>query len=235
MKTIGLIGGISWHSTLDYYRIITEEVNRRTNGNDAARLILNSINYGEIKRLTKADNWIEIASIITHAAKQVAAAGADCVMIGANTMHRVADQVQAAVDIPLIHITDATANEIKKKKLQTIALLGTKYTMQLPFYKERLVAHGIRTIIPDNRGIQMINDSIYDELGSGILSQSTKEKYLQLIDLLVEQGAEGVILGCTEIPLLIKQSDCSIPVFDTTRIHSMAAVEFALSKEGVTI
>ncbi len=233
MKTIGLVGGTSWYSTIDYYRSINELVNKELGGNEAAKMVLYSVNYGEIVKLTKAGNWDAISQIIGHAAKKLEEAGADCILLGANTMHYIADKVEAQISVPLIHIADATAKEIKKKNITTVALLGTKYTMQLDFYKDKLTTHGINTIIPDEEGIQFVNDSIYNELGKGLIIPQTKENYLRLIEQLEKQGAKGVILGCTEIPLLISQEDCSIPVFDTTVIHAKAAVEFALASELV--
>lgn len=228
MKTIGLIGGITWHSTIDYYRFINQQVNERLGGDNAAQIILNSVNYGEIKRLTKADDWKSIAAIMCDAARRTEAAGADCILLGANTMHHIAEEVQAAVNIPLIHIADATAKAINEKNISTIALLGTKYTMQFEFYKKRLAAAGITTLIPGEDDIEIVNDGIYEELGKGILLPSTKEKYMAIIQKLVRRGAMGVILGCTEIPLLIKQEDSPVPVFDTTLLHATAAVDFAL-------
>ncbi|MBK9661288.1 MAG: aspartate/glutamate racemase family protein [Chitinophagaceae bacterium] len=229
MKTIGLVGGLTWHSTIDYYRFMNQQVNERLGNDMAAKIIINSVNYGEIKRLTQSGDWNSIAAIISDAAKKTEAAGADCLLLGANTMHHIAEEVAAVTNIPLIHIADATAKAIKAKRVSTIALLGTKYTMQFDFYKNKLALHGIKTLIPDERGIEIINKSIYEELGKGILSSSTKEQYIGIINSLHQQGAEGVILGCTEIPLLIKQEDCSIPVFDTTLLHATAAVDFVLS------
>ena len=228
MRTIGLVGGTSWISTVDYYRIINQQINNRLGGDESAKLILYSVNFGAIKNLTQQDNWEGVASIITAAALALEKAGADCVLLCANTMHHIADKVQAQLSIPLLHIAKETAKAIKSKGIDTVALLGTKYTMQLPFYKDSLMEQGIRTIVPDDINIQKVNATIYDELGKGILLPQTKEYYLQLIDELSKQGAEGVILGCTEIPLLIKQEDCSIPVFDTTFIHASAAVDYAL-------
>ena len=205
MKTIGLVGGLTWYSSMDYYRFFNEQVNERLGGDEAARVILNSVNYGEIKKLTQAGNWKAITTIISEAAKKTESAGADCLLLGANTMHHIADEVAAAINIPLIHIADAAAKAIKEKNINTVVLLGTKYTMQFDFYKNRLASHGITTLIPDERGIEAINKTIYEELGKGILLPETKQKYLIIIDGLIQQGAEGVILGCTEIPLLIKQ------------------------------
>ena len=228
MKTIGLVGGLTWHSTIDYYRFMNQQVNERQGGNTAAKIILNSVNYGEIKKLTQAGDWKGIIEIISDAAKKTETAGADCLLLGANTMHHIAEEVAAAINIPLIHIADATAKAIKGKNISTVALLGTRYTMQFDFYKNKLALHGIKTLIPGEDDVQVINKSIYEELGKGILLPSTKQQYLTIINALVQQGAEGVILGCTEIPLLIKQEDCAVPVFDTTSLHATAAVDFVL-------
>ena len=228
MKTIGIIGGITWYSTLDYYRLLNEGVNKRLGGSHAAKIILNSLDFAEIKVLTEQQDWDGIAVIMCKAAREVEAAGASCLLIGANTMHNIAHKVQAAINIPLIHIADSVGDAIKNKKLKTVALLGTKYTMQMDFYKDILLTHGISTIIPSEKDIEFINHAIYAEFSKGIFLPETKKEYLLIIDKLVGQGAEGVIFGCTEIPILIKQSDCTVPVFDTAFIHSMAAIDFAL-------
>jgi len=229
MKTIGLIGGLTWHSTLDYYRYFNQMINKARGGEEAARVILNSVNFGEIKALTLTNDWKGISRIICDAAKQTERAGADCILLGANTMHHIADEVATAVSIPLIHIADATAKAIAEKKLKTVALLGTRYTMLFDFYKQKLAGHGITAIIPDEEGIEFINSSIYNELDKGIFRDETRQQYLLVIDKLIQQGAEGVILGCTEIPLLIKQEHSPVPVFDTAFLHAAAAVDFALS------
>jgi aspartate racemase len=231
MKTIGLIGGISWVSSLDYYRLFNEITNQRLGGNEAAKIVLYSVNYAEIVSLTHKGDWDAIAAIITDAAIKTERAGADCLLVGANTMHHIADKVQAAVKIPLIHIADATARAIKAKGINKVSLLGTKYTMQFDFYKNKLAAHGIETIIPGKKDIEFVNDVIYNELGKGKFLPETKQRMLALIDKLSLQGAGGAILGCTEIPMLIKQEDTAVPVFDTTLIHATAAVDFALGND----
>jgi aspartate racemase len=229
MKTIGLIGGLTWLSSLDYYRMLNEMVNERKGGVEAGKIILYSVNFAEIKTLTETDQWDKIEELISAAAKKVELAGADCILLGANTMHKIADAVQSAVNIPLIHIAEETAKEIGQRGLKKVALLGTKYTMQLDFYKNKLAEKGITTLIPGEEDIQYINGAIYNEMGKGIFLPATKDRFKEITTALEEQGAEGVILGCTEIPILIKQSDVTIPVFDTTRIHAQAAVDFALS------
>jgi aspartate racemase len=234
MKTIGLIGGITWLSTLDYYCLLNEKINERLGGVEAGKIILYSVNFAEIKLLTEEGRWDEMTKLMTDTAKKLKQAGADCILIGANTMHKIADEIQQGIDIPLIHIAEVTARKIKKQELQTVALLGTKYTMQFDFYKNKLAAQGIAAIIPDdNDEIEMINTAIYTEMGKGVFLPDTKQKFLTIINKLIDRGAEGIILGCTEIPILIKQEDCKVPVFDTTQIHADAAVEFALGEQPI--
>ncbi len=228
MNTIGLVGGTGWVSTLDYYRYFNELVYKNTNGECTAEVIINSVNYPAIAKLTAAGNWDEIAKIITNAALALQTAGATCILLGANTMHNIAPQVRSVINIPLIHIAEETGKAILKKGIKKVALLGTKYTMQLPFFKEVLSNMGIETIIPNESDIEIINEGIYKELALGIVTTETKEKYLKIMQKLKEAGAEGVILGCTEIPLLIKESDFNLPLFDTTFIHANAAVNFSL-------
>lgn len=233
MKTIGLIGGITWLSSLDYYRVLNEKINQRLGGVGAGKIILFSVNFAEIKLLTEQGRWDEMARLMTDAAKKLEQAGADCILIGANTMHKIADEIQTGISIPLIHIAEVTAKQIKKQGLQTVALLGTKYTMQLDFYKNKLAAQGITTVIPDEDEMEMMNTAIYNEMGKGVFLPATKQKFLIIINKLIDRGAEGIILGCTEIPILIKPEDCSVPVFDTTQIHANAAVEFALADQVI--
>ncbi|MBL0270799.1 MAG: aspartate/glutamate racemase family protein [Chitinophagaceae bacterium] len=229
MKTIGLIGGLTWHSSADYYRYFNQMVNQRLGGEEAAQIILYSVNFGTIKKLTLADDWDGVAEIITSAAVRTVEAGADCILLGANTMHHIADKVAASIRVPLIHIADASAAAIREKGLDTVALLGTKYTMQMDFYRDRLMKKGIRAIIPDEEGIRYVNQSIYEELDKGMFLEDTRAQYVRIIGQLMEQGAKGVILGCTEIPLLIKQEHSPVPVFDTAWWHAKAAVDFALA------
>jgi len=229
MKTIGLIGGISWLSTIDYYRLLNQKVNERLGGVHSAQILLSSVNFDEVKRLTLADDWDGLAGMMSREAKRLQQAGADFILIGANTMHNIADKVQASVNIPLIHIAEEAGKEIVKLQLKKVALLGTKYTMQLDFYKNKLAEQGIETIIPNEADIDYINNAIYDEMGKGIFLPERKQGFVRIINQLKEQGAEGVILGCTEIPILIQQNDSPIPVFDTTAIHVNAAVGVALS------
>jgi len=228
MKKIGLIGGLTWVSTLEYYRLLNELINEREGGSEAAEIILYSVNFGPIKKMTEAGDWNGISLIICQAARVLEKAGADCLMLGANTMHKIAPEIQASISIPLIHIATITANAINKQNMKRVALLGTKYTMQLDFYKNAVAQYGIETLVPGEKDIEFINTSIYTELGKNIFLPATRQQYVEIINKLAGRGAEGVILGCTEIPMLIKQTDSSIPVFDTTKLHAMAAVEFAL-------
>lgn len=233
MKIIGLIGGLSWLSSIEYYRMLNEMVNERLGGVHAGKIIMYSVNFGEIKTLTEENRWDEIAKMIGVIAQKLEQAGADCILIGANTMHKIAGEIQQMINIPVIHIAEVTATQIKKQQLKKVALLGTKYTMQLDFYKNKLAAQGITTIIPGEQEIEFINTAIYTEMGKGIFLPATKERFLDIISKLIRQGAEGIVLGCTEIPLSIKQEDCPVPVFDTTKIHSTAAVEFALENKAI--
>ena len=190
--------------------------------------LVHSVDFDEIKTLTFADDWLGISKMICAIARQLETAGADCILIGANTMHRIAAEVQQAVSIPVIHIANATGRVVQQKQLKKIALLGTKYTMELGFFQQELEKFGIGTIIPDDADRQYIHDAIYNEMGKNIFLPTTRERFISIIQKLEQQGAGGVILGCTEIPLLIKQIDSPIPVFDTTQIHAAAAVAFAL-------
>ncbi len=227
MKTIGIVGGISWFSTVEYYRFVNQLINDRLGGVNAAQVIVYSVNFADVKQLTEAGDWDGLAALISDAAQKLQHAGADCILIGANTMHKIADKVQDSVSIPLIHVAVVTAEAIKQQKLATVALLGTKYVMQQDFYRDKLAEQGIATVIPGQDDIDYINTAIYNEFGKGIFTDEAKQRFLQIIDTLIAKGAQGVIFGCTEIPLLLQQSDCSIPVFDTTLIHARAAVDFA--------
>lgn len=195
---------------------------------EAAKIIVYSVNFGDVKKLTEANDWDGLAAMMSEAAVQLEKAGANCLLIGANTMHKIADRIQASVNIPVIHIAVVTADAISERKLQTVALLGTKYVMQQDFYKQKLSVQNITAIIPAEEDINYINNAIYSEFGKGVFLPETKHRFLRIIDRLAEQGAEGVIFGCTEIPLLIQPQECKIPVFDTTQIHAAAAVKFAL-------
>lgn len=229
MKTIGLIGGITWLSTLDYYRLLNQKINEQLGGVHSAQILLSSVNFEEVKRLTLADDWNGLANMMSRESNRLQQAGANCILIGANTMHNIAEAVQASIRIPLINIAVETGKEIQKLQLKKVALLGTRYTMQLPFYKNVLTKQGIETTVPNNEEMEYINTAIYEEMGKGIFLPERKTEIIRIINKLKSEGAEGVILGCTEIPILIKQEDSPIPVFDTTAIHVNSAVQFALS------
>jgi len=230
MKTIGLIGGMSWESSLEYYRILNETVKERLGGLHSAKAMMYSVDFEEIEKLQHKGDWKKLTEIMIDAAQRVEKGGADLLVICTNTMHKMADDVQKNISIPLLHIANATAGAVKKKGLKKTALLGTKFTMEGDFYKKRLKEkYTIETIIPDDGERQEIHDVLYNELCLGIIKQTSKERYLEIINNLVSRGAEGIILGCTEIPMLIKQEDVEVPVFDTTEIHAKAAVEFAIS------
>lgn len=229
-KTIGVIGGLTWHSTLEYYRLLNQVTNERLGGAYSAKILMYSVNFEEIKQLTYANKWDEIASIMIDIAKKLEQGGADCILLTANTMHHIADRISSSFGIPLIHIAEVTGKAISVKGLHKVALLGTKYTMQLPFYTNVLQQQGIEAIIPEQADIDFINATIYDEMGKGLFLPATRTAYLDIIDKLIDNGAEGVILGCTEIPMLIQQADCKIPLFDTGLLHATDAVDFALSK-----
>jgi len=229
MKSIGLIGGLSYVSTIEYYRYINELANEKLGGNETVKIIMYSVNFGEIKVLTEAGDWEKISGIICKVAQTIEQGGASCLLIGANTMHKIADEVQAAIKIPVIHIAEAVAKTILKNGLKKVGLLGTRYTMQLGFYTERLAKYGIETIIPEQEDVEYINYTIYNEFSKNLFLPETKAAYLKIISKLKERGAEGIILGCTEIPLLLKQSDCEILLFDTAKIHSNAGVDHVLN------
>ena len=228
MKPIGLIGGLTYVSSLEYYRYLNEIANEKLGSSDTVEIIMYSVNFGEIRKLTEAGDWKNISKIFCKTAQTIEAAGAGCILIGANTMHKVADDVAASVNVPVIHIAEAVAKQILKNGLKKVGLIGTKYTMQLGFYADHLVKFGIETIIPGQEDIDYINYTIYNEFSKNIFTDEAKANYLRIIAKLQEDGAEGIIGGCTEIPILIKEGDCDIPIFDTAKIHSEAAVEYVM-------
>ena len=228
MRTIGLIGGMSWESTVTYYQIINEAVKQELGGLHSAKILLYSVDFSEIEECQANGDWDKSADILSAAAQNLEQAGADFIVICTNTMHKVAPQIQSRIGIPIIHIAQATADELKRRHITKVALLGTKYTMTQDFYKEKLISAGIDVLIPNEQEIETVNDVIYHELCLGIISEDSKEEYQRIIDHLAKQGAQGVILGCTEIGLLIRQEDIDLPVFDTTRIHALKAAELSL-------
>jgi aspartate racemase len=229
MKTIGLIGGTGWVSSIEYYQFINREINRRLGGQQAARCILWSFNYGEIDVLINQKNDLEsVYKMVRNAAEKLESCGADCILLCAGTLHIYADRLRTEINIPLIHIAEATASEINKAGLRKVAVLGTKFTMEKDFYRSKLAESAIEMMIPRDEDRDFIHNAIPGELLKNILKPETKARFLEIINNLILNGAEGIVLGCTEIPLLIKQEDVAVPVFDTTFIHSKAAVDFAL-------
>jgi len=230
MKTIGIIGGMSWESTVTYYQIINETVKQELGGLHSAKILLYSVDFSEIERCQAECDWEKSGDILATAAESLEKAGADFLVIATNTMHKVAPQIQKRIHIPIVHIAEVTAEELKENHITTVALLGTKYTMTQEFYKEKLENAGITVLIPDAQEIEVVNSIIYDELCLGSILETSKERYLQVIAALEKRGAQGVILGCTEIGLLIRQEDTDLPVFDTTRIHAVKAAKLSLEE-----
>lgn len=230
MKTLGLIGGLSWYSTIVYYRTINQLANERLGSSHSAKLILFSVDFEEFRILQNEGNWNAVEKMLSGVAIQLENAGADCIVMCTNTPHLVADTVRQKVKIPLLHIAEETAKEIVSKKINKIGLLGTKFTMENSFFKDRLLQFGIESIVPDEPDRDYIHASVFSELTRGSFKDDTRNKYLDIIDKLKKDGAGGVVFGCTEFSILINPADCSIPIFDTTAIHSTAAANFALSK-----
>lgn len=228
MKTIGLIGGMSWESSAEYYRILNEKVKQELGGLHSAKCILFSVDFGEIEALQAKGDWEEAGKRMSGAAQSLEKAGADFLILCTNTMHKVADVVEEAVSIPMLHIADATAERVKREKIETIGLIGTKYTMEMSFYKERLKSKGLAAVIPQESERTEVNRIIFEELCAGETRQSSKKYFQEVIQKMVEKGAEGVILGCTEIGLLIKPEELEVPVFDTVLLHAQTAVKQAL-------
>jgi aspartate racemase len=231
LKKIGLIGGMSWESSLQYYKIINETVKSKLGGLHSAECIMYSVDFSEIALLQHEEKWEELTDVMVNTAQKLKAAGADFIIIGTNTMHKMASDIENKVGIKVLHIAVATGEKIVKNRMNKVGLLGTKYTMEGDFYKKVLKENfDIEVVIPEEEDRQIIHDVIYEELCKGIINDTSKEKYLEIINKLILNGVEGIVLGCTEIPLLIKQEDLNIPVFDTTTIHAVSAVEFALNK-----
>jgi aspartate racemase len=230
MKRLGLLGGMSWESSIEYERTINELVRERLGGVASADLLIRSFNFADIEALQAAGRWDDAGLLLAQAAANLADGGADAIVICTNTMHRLADVVQAAVDVPVIHIADATAAAVHAADIQVVALLGTRYTMEQAFYVGRLrERHGLTVLVPDEPDRTVVHDVIYDELVRGVISDRSRAQYLAIIERLVEQGAQGVIAGCTEIELLVGPSDVQVPWFPTAHLHAVAAVDFALA------
>jgi len=228
MKTIGLLGGMSWESTELYYRCINEETKRALGGLHSAPIAMVSVNFQEIEELQHQGDWVGAANILASKARQVEAAGADFLLICTNTMHKVADEIQSAINIPLLHLADATATRIKDSGIKTIGLLGTKFTMEQDFYKGRLEQHGLNVLVPSEEDREIVHKVIYEELCLGDVRENSRTQYLRVIQELNNAGAQGVIEGCTEIVMLVQQQHTNIPLFDTTAIHAQEAVVEAL-------
>jgi aspartate racemase len=230
VKTIGLIGGMSWESSLEYYRILNETTKEKLGGLHSARCILYSVDFAEVEALQHQDRWEEAAQLMAAAGQSLERAGADFIVLCTNTMHKLADEIQDRTHIPFLHIADATAQKIKAAGLRKIGLLGTRFTMEHDFYKGRLIdKYGLAVTTPDSEDRAMIHRVIYDELCLGVVKDESREQYMGAMEKLVRAGAEGIILGCTEIELLIHAGDSQVPLFPTTKIHAVAAVEYALA------
>jgi len=233
MKKIGLIGGMSWESTQEYYKMINEYTNQKLGGLNSAECILWSVNFEEIELYQRTNQWEKCGKILNGIAKNLKRSGADVLILCTNTMHKVTDLLLKDIKIPFLHIADMTADEIQKENLKKIGLLGTKYTMSEDFYKSKLIQKGIDVIIPNQNDQNIVNEIIYKELCMGKINEKSKKKYLDIIEKMLKQDVEGIILGCTEIGLLIKQKDVKVKIFDTTIIHAQKAVEFILSIDNI--
>ena len=228
MRTIGLLGGMSWESSVLYYRLVNEAVRDRLGGFHSARVVLTSVDFAEVESMQARGDWDGTGSLLAREAQMLQAAGADCVVLCTNTMHKVADSIETAVDIPLLHLADVTAAAVRTAGLDRVALMGTRFTMEQPFYVDRLRAHGLDVVVPAEDDRRRVHDVIYDELVRGVVREESRSAYVDVIGRLVAQGARGVILGCTEIELLLGPGDVDVPVFATTALHAQAAVDFAL-------
>ncbi len=228
MKTIGLLGGMSWESSIEYYRLINEFVRERLGGLHSCRCVMYSVDFAEIEVLQHQGRWEELGAVLAEAAGRLERGGADFVLICTNTMHKVADEVARNIGIPLLHIADAAGEEITRQGLQRVGLLGTRFTMEQDFYKTRLGEHGIQAVVPAKDDIEIVHAVIYNELVVGKISDASREKVKTVIKKLATEGAQGIILGCTELPLLIRQTDSPLPLFDTMLIHARKAVDYAL-------
>jgi aspartate racemase len=229
MKTIGLIGGMSWESSIEYYRIINETAKAKLGGLHSAKSLMITVDFAEIEKLQHEDRWDEAAQILVNCAQDLERGGADCIVLCTNTMHKLADQIIANVNIPFIHIADATAEKIIAEGMKKIGLLGTRFTMEHDFYTGRLIQNfGMEVLVPKQEDRDIVHRVIYEELVQGKIMNASRAEYKRIMEELVGQGAEGIILGCTEIELLVKQEDSNVPLFPTTSIHAVAAVEYAL-------
>jgi aspartate racemase len=232
MRTIGLLGGMSWESSALYYQLANELVRDRLGGLHSARCVLYSVDFADIAAMQSTGRWGDAAVDLAAAAKALEAAGADLVLLCTNTMHKVADQVQAAITVPLLHLADTTAAAVLAAGITRVGLLATAFTMEQDFYRDRLTSHGLAIVVPDSGDRELVHRVIYDELGQGLLRDESRTAYQAVIGRLVDRGCEGILLGCTEIELLIRADDAPVPVFPTTRLHVIAAVDLALGDDG---
>jgi len=232
MRRIGLLGGMSWESTALYYRLLNEDVRDRLGGFHSARLVMSSVDFAEVEAMQVAGDWDAAGALLAEEARALAAAGAECVVLCTNTMHKVADAIEAAVSIPLIHLADVTADAVRGAGVGTVALLGTRFTMEQPFYADRLRSHGLEVLVPEPVDLALVHEVIYDELVLGVVREESRAAYVEVVRRLVGRGAGGVVLGCTEIELLLGPDDVDVPVFPTTALHVRAAVAAALDGAG---
>ncbi len=230
MKTIGLIGGMSWESTMHYYQLLNEEVNQRLGGLHSAKILLYSIEFSKMEEHQRKNEWDKCTDIVLDAAKTLEQAGADFLLICANTMHKVYEEVQSKISIPILHIADATADELEMNSITRVGLLGTRYTLLEDFYISRLEKRGLKVILPSFEDIQEVNRIIFEELCVGRIEEASQIKLIHIINQLKEWGAQGIILGCTELDMLIDDTNSSLPVFDTTLIHALKAIQFAMEE-----
>lgn len=229
MKTIGLLGGMSWESSALYYQLINEGVRDRAGGFHSAPCVMSSVDFAVIEEMQTRGAWDEAGKLLAQEASRLESIGAECIVLCTNTMHKVADAITATISVPMLNVIDVTAEAIRGAGIGTVALLGTRFTMEEPFYRERMAGHGITTLAPSGEDLRIVNDVIYGELVHGVIRDESRAAYQDVIGRLVDRGAEGVILGCTEIELLIGPDDCAVPSYPTTRLHARAAVDFALS------
>lgn len=230
MRKIGLLGGMSWESSALYYRLINEGVRARLGGLHSAVCVMASLDFAAIEEMQSAGDWARAGEVLAQEARGLVAAGAECLVLCTNTMHKVAPDIESAVEVPLLHLVDVTAAAIRRSGLERVALLGTRFTMEEPFYRERMMLRDVETLVPDPGERRIVNEVIYDELVLGIVNEDSRARYRQIIERLAQAGAQGVILGCTEIELLVQQQDSPIPVFASTALHAQAAVDFALAE-----
>lgn len=232
MRVVGLIGGMSWESTAEYYRLINEDVRDRLGGLHSARVVVWSVDFAEVEALQASGRWDEAGEVLADAAQRLVRAGAEVLALCTNTMHKVADAITDAVDVPFVHLADVTADAVRAEGMTTVGLLGTAFTMEQPFYRDRLASHGLEVLVPDAGDRADVHRVIYDELCLGVVRDESRRRYQEVIAELVDMGAEGVVLGCTEIELLIAAEDSPVPVFPTTALHAAAIVDAALSDQG---